>query len=642
VSARGAALGFGARLFLAILITFAAVGLAGYFVMADQLKRSQIASYATAHQADARSIEAVGRKRGRPALALAEIDVLLGAVGQRPGTLEALLIDQRHVITASGTAEGVVGAKDSDVRIEAALEHGTRYSGLEGSSARDQGNFEFVAPVNLPDGRYALEVSYDHEFLDAELSTLRRTLGLIGLLALILGGGVFYLVGGRSLMRSHRIALERATRDGLTDLPNHRAFQDELEQAVASATRHQEPLALAVFDLDDFKFLNDRHGHPHGDSMLQRVAGVLRQGRVEDRAYRIGGDEFAMLLAHTDAEGARTLARRLSRALTASEAVVSVGVSDLGSGQSAEALRAEADAALYEAKRHGGRRVTHFDDIRDQVVITTSNQTDAVRRLIDEGRLRTLFQPIWDLDSEILVGVEALTRPDPDYGFSGPAEAFDLAEQIGRVHELDVLCVQQALEITPELPDHALLFLNLTPQTLDLDADGNDWFRDAVERAQLPFNRVVVEVTERFGGRSASIIKSLQRLREQGFKLALDDVGTGNAGLEMLRKVDAEYVKIDRSIVVAAATEPNARAVLMAMATYARQTGSFVIAEGIEDQETLDFLRAIDDRDVRPDRIIQGGQGYGLGRPAAHVTCQPPSLLPQPSSRQPAGLVPAA
>jgi EAL domain-containing protein (putative c-di-GMP-specific phosphodiesterase class I) len=173
----------------------------------------------------------------------------------------------------------------------------------------------------------------------------------------------------------------------------------------------------------------------------------------------------------------------------------------------------------------------------------------------------------------------------------------------------------------------ALLFLNIAPQTLDLDADADDWLKLAVERAGLPIERVVVEVTERFGARTVSVIKCLERLRGQGFKLALDDVGTGNAGLEMLRTVGAEYVKIDSSIVTAAATEPNARAVLMAMATFAWQTGSFVIAEGIEDPETLAFVRGIDDHHLRAGHVIQGGQGYGLGRPSAEPVSEPPSLL---------------
>jgi len=106
--------------------------------------------------------------------------------------------------------------------------------------------------------------------------------------------------------------------------------------------------------------------------------------------------------------------------------------------------------------------------------------------------------------------------------------------------------------------------------------------------------------------------------------------------LEMLRKLDAEFVKIDRSIVSAATTERNARAVLMAMATYGRQTGSFVIAEGIADKETLDFLGQIGDRDLQPDRIIQGGQGYALGRPSPHLPSTPPSLLPHAVLHPPA------
>jgi EAL domain-containing protein (putative c-di-GMP-specific phosphodiesterase class I) len=132
--------------------------------------------------------------------------------------------------------------------------------------------------------------------------------------------------------------------------------------------------------------------------------------------------------------------------------------------------------------------------------------------------------------------------------------------------------------------------------------------------------RVVVEVTERFGGRRVSVLKSLRRLRAQGFKLALDDVGTGNAGLEMLREVGPEFVKLDRSIVAAAREESNARAVLLAMATFARQTGAYVIAEGIEDDALLDWVRTIHDTLPRDaGTMIQGGQGYGLGRPSPEV-----------------------
>jgi len=604
---------FGARLLLAILLTLSLIGALGYELMAHQLRQNQIADYAAGQRADVRSFEAVGREDAETAARTA-MEHLVAAIARRHGVIEARLLDGRSIVVASDTAGVSVGRRDSDPRIAAALAHGVSYAGVEADPERDSRDFEFVAPVQLPGGRHVLEVGYDHAFLDADLAGLRHTLVVIGLLALFGGTAVFYLVGGRMLLRSHRIALQRATRDGLTDLPNHRAFQDEFPRAVAAARRFQEPLAIVVFDLDDFKFINDRHGHPHGDAILRRVAGVLAAGRTEDRAFRVGGDEFAMLLPHTDGEGARTIAGRLDRAFTAAEVVVSMGVSDLQQGESADDLRAGADAALYEAKR-SGRRIAHFDEIRDRVVITTSARTDRVRRLIDGAQLSTVYQPIWDFGSQRLLGIEALMRPDDDQ-LTGPAEAFDLAEKIGRVHDLDVLCVRHALAGVPELPDEALLFLNLSPQTLDLDAEGPEWLLALVSQAGLAPERIVIEVTERFGARTDAVVVSLRRLRAEGFKLALDDVGTGNSGLEMLQKVNADFVKIDRGIVRSATTDRSARAVLMAMATYARQTGAYVIAEGIEDQETLDFLNAIDDHDVRLDRIIQGGQGFGLGRPA--------------------------
>lgn len=628
----GSAFSFGLRLFLAIALAFALIGVVGYVLVDRNLEHRQIENYAADLRADAQGFEEMGAHAASPADAIPGIDRLLNAIARRPGTLETLLIDRRHVISAAGE-DHLIGTQHADPRIEAALGHGTSYAGREADPTKDRNNFEFVVPVNLAGSRYAYEVIYSHRTYDAQLHDIRKVLALVGLLALLGGGGVFYLVGGRALLRDHRRALQRATRDGLTDLPNQRAFQDELPQAVASANRYQDPLALAVLDVDDFKFINDRHGHPHGDAVLKRVAAVLQEARPGDRPYRIGGDEFALLLAHTDTDGARTLARRLSRSFSDAGIEASVGVSAMRPGQlespaagrkspaagGADTLRAEADAALYEAKRQGGNGCAHFDDIRERVVVTTSEKKEAVRRLIEEGRLTTVFQPIWDFAAETLLGVEALTRPDPSYGLSGPAEAFDIAEQIGRVHQLDVLCVQNALRVVPQLEPGVLLFINLSPQTLDLDAERNDWVRLAVQEAGLPLERVVIEVTERFGGRTAAVVKCLKRLRQQGFKTALDDVGTGNSGLEMLRKVDAEFVKLDRSIVTAAPTESSARAVLMAMATFARQTGAFVIAEGIEDEDTLQFLRDIDDRELQLDTIIQGGQGFGLGRPSPEM-----------------------
>ena len=205
--------------------------------------------------------------------------------------------------------------------------------------------------------------------------------------------------------------------------------------------------------------------------------------------------------------------------------------------------------------------------------------------------------------------------PDPRYGFSSPSEAFDIAEQMGRVHDLDVLCVTRALSHSSELPADSLLFLNLCPQTLDLDAERDHWLSHAIEQAGQPAAKTVIEVTERFGGRAQAVIKCLRLLRQNGFKIALDDVGTGNSGLEMLRNVEADYVKIDGSIVAAATTDRNARAVLLAMATYARQTGAYVIAEGIEDEDTLTFLAQIHRPEHEPDHPGRTGIHARKARP---------------------------
>jgi diguanylate cyclase (GGDEF)-like protein len=658
----GSAFGFAARLFVAIALTFALIGVVGYVLVDRNLEQRQVKDYAATQRADARGFEDVAARAATPAQAIGEIDRLLDAIARRPGTLEALLIDPRHVVVAAGETS-LLGTTDADARIDGALEGGTSYAGREGDAAKDRHNFEFVVPVELSGRRYAYEVTYDHRTYDAQLREIRRVLLLVGLLALFGGGAVFYLVGGRVLLRDHRRALQRATRDGLTDLPNQRAFQDELPQAVASAARYRDSLALVVLDVDDFKFINDHHGHPHGDAVLRRVAEVLREARPGDRPYRIGGDEFALLLAHTDSDGARTLARRLSRSFGDAGIEVSVGVSALRPGRlasaaaradtsraetdtlragragspavarsdtsraEADSLRAEADAALYEAKRQGGNRCAHFDDIRERVVVTTTAKKEAVRALIDERGLTTVFQPIWDFTEETLLGVEALMHPDPVYGLSGSAEAFDIAEQLGRVHQLDVLCFESALRAVPELDPGVLLFINLSPHTLDLDAARNDWVRVAVQAAGLSPGRVVIEVTERFGGRTAAVVKCLRRLREQGFKTALDNVGTGNSGLEMLRSLDTEFVKLDPSIVIAAPTDPSARAVLLAMATFACQTGAFVIAEGVEDEETLDFLRGIDDHDLHVATVIRGGQGGELGSPSAELPPGVPTPL---------------
>ncbi len=469
------------------------------------------------------------------------------------------------------------------------------------------------------DGRpWALEINEDGRPFDARVASTRRLVTWVVLLGLGVAFVLFYLLGGRTLSRRHRQLVGRATLDPLTELGNHRSFVDELRRAVTTAARRREPLAVAIIDVDDFKFLNDSRGHRAGDATLVALAGVLSRGRAGDRAFRIGGDEFALLLPGSDGAAARAvLERMLAQAgggahPTAFTAGVAAAVP--APDDEPAVLHEQADAALYEGKRAGGATIVVFDDVAELLSVVTPSRVRALRGLLDDACVDVVFQPIWRLADGGVLGVEALARPCAASGFDGPAGAFAVAEKIGRAHELDGLCRAVALERAGEVPPDALLFLNIHPQTFDRGVLDVERLARAVRSAGREPTDVVLEVTERSSARAAHLRRGVTALREAGFRIALDDVGAGNAGLGMLRDLEVDFVKIDREIVAAAPEDPNAHAILLAIVAYAHRTGALVIAEGIETEAILSFICEVHDIDVH-ELAIDGGQGYLLGRP---------------------------
>ena len=186
----GSALTFGIRLVVTVVLTFALIGSTSYVLLERSLAHQEISNYAEGQRADAKAFEREGTRATSTADEIGDIERLLEGVEQRPGTLAVLLIDKQHVVRAAGNG-AQVGTAEADARIEAALEHGSSYAGREGGRGKDSSDFEFIVPVNLPSGRYAYEVTYDHRTYDAQLSELRTILALIALITLIGGGAVF-------------------------------------------------------------------------------------------------------------------------------------------------------------------------------------------------------------------------------------------------------------------------------------------------------------------------------------------------------------------------------------------------------------------------------------------------------------------
>ncbi len=426
----------------------------------------------------------------------------------------------------------------------------------------------------------------------------------------------------RRLGEAHDVeikSLEAATlTDHLTGIGNHRAYQEDVRLESAHARRHNETLSLAIIDIDDMKLVNDQNGHMHGDVVLRALGSLLRNVRAHDRAYRLGGDEFGLLLPSTSAPEAALLLDRLREGSKEelSGATISIGIASLGgSACDAETLQAQADAALYAAKRAGRDSVASFDDRRDGMWLLSPMKVQQLRRLIAEEGVTIAFQPIWDVERCTILAYEALARPAMQYGFDGPQDVFDLAERIGRAHEIDAVCRRAALKRAQDIPAGVLLFLNVSPQSLDRGRFNTTQFYAEVAAAGLTPEQVVIEITERCVAELAVVVRAAKELQAMGFRLALDDTGAGNAGLEMLSQLPVDFVKIDRQIIVRALSDKTARGVMAGIIAIAREIGAYVIAEGIEDLKMLD-LACGSASSPKQQHGVHGVQRYLLQRPS--------------------------
>jgi diguanylate cyclase (GGDEF)-like protein len=425
-------------------------------------------------------------------------------------------------------------------------------------------------------------------------------------------------------LREAREAYDRARLDArmdpLTGLANHRAFQEELGRQVADATRSGRSLALVLLDIDDLKRVNDADGHAAGDELLATVGRLVGATlRTSDRAFRIGGDEFALLLPGTTADGAFGIARRLLASATGGHPVLhdtrrfsfSAGIST-APVPSLDGVRLvhHADAALYWAKRHGRTDIQVFDparhgargDERSVEELATAVASVATGRL-----LRPVYQPIIALATGRPIGFEGLVRPTPEAGFANAGALFTAAEVADRIVELDMAAIETIAARAGRLEPDVYLSLNLSPRTLETEQFHVGELVGILRRCRLAPSQVVIELTEREAIEDLTRLRAnLERVRAAGFRIAADDVGAGNAGLRLLSEINFDVVKIDLSLVQRGVLQESSLAVLRGLREMAKRSGATVVAEGVETPEQLVALRRLG---------IPAAQGYLLGRP---------------------------
>ena len=410
-----------------------------------------------------------------------------------------------------------------------------------------------------------------------------------------------------------------ALRDPLTGLGNHRAFQEELDRAVESARRHQRSTSLLLLDVDDLKRINDTDGHAAGDEVLQTVASLLVANlRRVDRAFRIGGDEFAILSPQTTPEMALALGRRiLASALdgdrrTGGRAIsFTVGISAVPEPSHDRTLLVRhADAALYWGKRHGRTDVQVYDP-RLQGIADDERPAGElaaeVDRIVAQRLLVPMYQPVFDLADGSCRGFEGLVRPGEGAGFRHAAAMFVAAETVTRTVELDLAAIREIAAGAKDLALDRYLAVNLSPRSLEAEGFNPHEILAILGRAGIEPSRVIVELTEREAVEDPERLnRSLETLRRTGVRIAADDVGAGNAGLRLLSMVAFDVIKIDLSLVQGGAAQTPSRSVLRAIIEMAQQSGATTVAEGIETPDQLETLREL---------RIQVGQGYLLGMP---------------------------
>jgi diguanylate cyclase (GGDEF)-like protein/PAS domain S-box-containing protein len=422
-----------------------------------------------------------------------------------------------------------------------------------------------------------------------------------------------------------------AYHDELTGLPSRSMFEELLDLSLARGRRHDGSVAVVAVDLDDFRLVNDSLGHQHGDELLRLVADRLREAtRETDLVARRGGDQFLLLLADLDREErgdmdaamirAESVVQRIHDSLSTAFDVAgtelyisaSMGISLFPQdADDAGSLLRNAEAAMYESKKTGPG--SYVVSARGSLDSSAKLQlVTRLRRAVESQRWILHYQPIIELATGRMIGVEALVRwIEPDGTMVPPGEFIPLAEELGLIEAIGDWVVGELIYqagVWNELGIDLEIGFNLSPRQF-WQPDLSERILSRIRGGGLDPARIVVEVTESSAmmdpDRAQEILWDLHR---GGLRIAIDDFGTGYSSLSRLREVPVEILKIDRSFVSRVDEDPQSASIVAAFIELTKGLGMTTLAEGIETQGELDFLIA---------HGCQLGQGFLFSRPVA-------------------------
>jgi diguanylate cyclase (GGDEF)-like protein/PAS domain S-box-containing protein len=392
----------------------------------------------------------------------------------------------------------------------------------------------------------------------------------------------------------------QAFHDPLTELPNRLLFLNRLDHALARAARRGTALAVLFMDLDDFKDVNDMLGHAIGDEVLGQVANRLVSClRAGDTAARLGGDEFTILLEDlTDGGEATRIAERIQRVfdvpIRINESMVyvtaSIGIviSRDGLERSEELLR-RADVAMYRAKGDGKANFRIFDpsmNMRAHVRLELEHDLHAA---IDDGQLRLVYQPIFQLARKSVVGIEAFVRWEhPRHGLLTPEAFLPLAEESNLIQSIGEWVLREVCRLARDWPAQAadrgrpFISVNLSARQFH-QPSVVDTINATLQSSGLAAEQLAFEISEPVLMEDAvRSTATLRAMRDTGVKLFIDNFGTGYSSLAYLQRFDVDGVKIDRSFVAGLGTDRDKQVVVSAIISLARALNIEVIAEGVE------------------------------------------------------------